>query len=130
MEPAFEEIGRFGYMGHNGGYKFRQKTETDFEYQVNVQDVHLNSGGITHGGYIMTLLDSGMGSAVHRSLGGKRRIVTIALDVKFVAASQLGDTLVGSARIIRTTRTLVFARGELRVNDKVVATADGIWKIL
>jgi len=125
-----EEIGQLGYMGHNGGLQFRRISELQGEFQATIEDYHLNSGGITHGGYIMTLLDSGLGTAVFRLLGGERRIATISLNVNFVAASHAGETLIGSARIIKKTRSMVFVRGELCVGDKIIATADGIWKIL
>jgi len=130
MEIKFEEAGGLGYMGHNGGFQFRRISDLEYEYRATIQDFHLNSGGITHGGFIMTLLDSGLGTAVYRSLGGGKRIATIALDVKFVAASGEGETLIGSARIIRRTQSMVFVRGELRSDNKIIATGDGIWKIL
>lgn len=130
METAFEEVGHLGYMGHNGGFQFRQISDSEYEYRATVRNFHLNSGGITHGGFIMTLMDSGLGTSVYRLLGGNTRIATIALDVKFVAASHEGNTLIGSVRIIKKTRSMVFVRGELHVGDSVIATADGIWKIL
>jgi uncharacterized protein (TIGR00369 family) len=130
MEENFIEVGHVGYMGHNGGFHFRQIADSEYEYKATIQDFHLNSGGITHGGFIMTLMDSGLGTSVYQSLGGKHRIATISLDVKFVAPSHLGETLIGSAQIIKKTRSMVFVRGELFVADKVIATADGIWKIL
>jgi len=126
----FEVIGQVGYMGHNGALQFRRISELEFEYQAKIEEYHLNSGGITHGGYIMTLMDSGLGTAVFRLLGGEKRIATISLNVNFVAASHTGETLRGSARIIKKTRSMVFVRGELCVDDKIIATADGIWKIL
>ena len=130
MDVTFEEAGQIGFMGHNGGFEFRQISDTEYEYRATIQEYHLNSGGITHGGFIMTLMDSGLGTSVYRSLGGEKRIATISLDVKFIAPSQQGETLVGSARIIKKTRSMVFVRGELFMGDKVIATGDGIWKIL
>lgn len=130
MEIEFEEVGHLGYMGHNGGFQFRQISDSEYEYRATIREFHLNSGGITHGGFIMTLLDSGLGTAVYRSLGGDKRIATISLDVKFVAASHEGETLIGSARILKKTRSMVFARGELNVGNNVIATGNGIWKIL
>lgn len=130
ITTEFEDIDRDGYMGHNGGLQFSQMTESDYTFRAEIQKIHLNSGDITHGGYIMTLMDSGLGTAVHRLLGGKKRIATISLDVKFVAASREGEILTGSASIIRKTRSMVFVRGDLRVGNRIVATADGIWKIL
>jgi uncharacterized protein (TIGR00369 family) len=130
MDITFEEVGHLGYMGHNGGFQFRQISETEYEYRATIQDFHLNNSGITHGGFIMTLMDSGLGISVYRSLGGDKKIATISLDVKFVAPSHRGDVLAGSARIIKKTRSMVFVRGELQVEDHVIATGDGIWKIL
>ncbi len=130
MDITFEEVGHLGYMGHNGGFQFRQVSDLEYEYRATIQDFHLNNNGITHGGFIMTLMDSGLGTSVYRSLGGDKKIATISLDVKFVAPSHKGDILVGSARIIKKTRSMVFVRGELQVEDHVIATGDGIWKIL
>lgn len=130
MEIKFEEAGHLGYIGHNGGFQFRQISDSEYEYRATIQDFHLNSGGITHGGFIMTLMDCGLGTSVYHSLGGDKKIATISLDVNFVAPSHKGETLIGSARIIKKTRSMVFVRGELHVEDHIIATGDGIWKIL
>ena len=130
MGTKFRKVGLIGYMGHNGGFQFRQISDSEYEYKATIQAFHLNSGGITHGGFIMTLMDSGLGTSVYQSLGGDKKIATISLDVKFVAPSREGDILVGSAKIIKKTRSMVFVRGELRLEDNVIATGDGIWKIL
>ena len=130
MDIKFEEAGHLGYMGHNGGFQFRRISDSEYEYRATIQDFHLNSSGITHGGFIMTLMDSGLGTSVYRSLGGDKRIATISLDVKFMAPSHKGDTLIGSARILKKTRSMVFVRGELQVAGSIIATGDGIWKIL
>ena len=85
MEIQFKEAGDLGFMGHNGGFQFRRISDLEYEYRATVQDFHLNSGGITHGGFIMTLMDSGLGTSVYQLLGGEKKIATISLDVKFVA---------------------------------------------
>jgi len=130
MEETFQQISKIGFMKHNGGIEFRKITETEYQYRVVIQDIHLNSGGITHGGFIMSLLDAGMGTAAHRVLGGNARIATISCDVKFISASTTGDTLLGTALVLRKTRSLVFVRGEVRCGERLVATAEGICKVL
>ena len=74
MGIKFEEAGHIGYKGHNGGFQFRQISDSEYEYKATIQDFHLNSGGITHGGFIMTLMDSGLGTSVYQSLGGEKKI--------------------------------------------------------
>ena len=117
-------------MKHNGGLEFRTISDSDYQFRARIQDIHLNPGGITHGGFIMSLMDSGMGTAVFRALGEKARAATISLDVKFISASKTGDLLLGKAKVLRKTRSLVFMRGEMRCGEQLIATAEGIWKVL
>ncbi len=78
----------------------------------------------------MSLMDSGMGSAVHRVLAKNTRAATISLDVKFISASKKGDLLLGNAKVLKKTRSLVFMQGEIRCGKQLIATAEGIWKVL
>lgn len=130
MDEEFEKIAREGFMAENGGFYMRKLTDKEYEFKTVIEERHLNPGKITHGGFIMTLLDSGVGTAVYRILGETRRIATISLNTSFVAPSYLGETIVGRAKLVKKTRSMVFMRGELYVDNRVIATADGIWKIL
>ena len=130
MDEPFQQISVVGFMKHNGGMQFRKISECTYQYRATVQEFHLNPGGITHGGFLMSLMDSGMGTAAYRSHGGQKRIATIAFDVKFIAASTTGDELLGTAKILRKTRSLVFMHGEIHCGDNLIATAEGIWKVL
>lgn len=130
MEDEFELVSVTGFMKHNGGIWFKEVSESTYQFKATVQDLHLNPGGITHGGFICSLMDSGMGTSAHRALGPKARAATISLDVKFIDASTTGDVLLGTAEILRKTRSLVFVHGQLRVDKRIVASAEGIWKLL
>ncbi len=130
MDEEFQQISTVGYMKHNGGLQFRKISESDYQFKAIVQDFHLNPGGITHGGFIMSLMDSGMGTAAHRVLGAQARAATISLDVKFISWSTTGDILIGNARVLQKTRSLVFMQGDLYCGEKLLSTAEGIWKVL
>ena len=130
MNDTFQQISLVGFMKHNGGLEFRTISETDYQFRARIQDIHVNPGGVTHGGFIMSLMDSGMGTAAHRVLGKNARAATISLDVKFISASKSGDLLLGTAEVLRKSRSLIFMRGEIRCGEHLVATAEGIWKVL
>ncbi len=130
MDEPFQQISVVGFMRHNGGLEFRKISESAYQYRATVKEFHLNPGGITHGGFIMSLLDSGMGTAAYRSLDGQKRIATITFDVKFISASTTGDVLLGTAKVLRKTRSLVFLHGEIHSGENLIATAEGIWKVL
>lgn len=131
MDSNFEEIGQhINFIKHNGGLQFKKISDSEYQFRATVLDIHTNAGGVAHGGFIMALLDSGMGNASHRSLGHGARSATISLDVKFISAAKVDDTLLGTSWVLKKTRSLVFMRGELRCGDTLVATAEGVWKRL
>ncbi len=59
-----------------------------------------------------------------------RPCATIQLNMHYVASVMLGDFVEGRAEIIRVTGSVVFVAGRFNVGASVVATADGLWKIL
>ena len=43
---------------------------------------------------------------------------------------EIGDEIIGRVKILKKTKTLVFLFCELKCNDEIIASANGIWKIL
>ena len=118
-----------GFMKHLGGLELKQISETQYEFIVEVKEIHLNTGKIAHGGFLSTIADTGMGTAAHR-VAGDRRCVTINLDMKFISAGKLGDKLKGDVKILKKTKTLVFIGCEISNDKEIVVSASGTWKIL
>jgi len=130
MKNKFEQISlKPGFMQHNGGLLFRNINEIEYEFKSTIKENHLNAAGITHGGYIAALIDAGAGTSAHRS-SDNAPCVTISLDLKFIGASKTGDEIIGRTKILKKTNTLIFLFCELKCNDKIIASASGIWKIL
>jgi|TARA_B100001093_G_C26166520_1_gene733850 uncharacterized protein (TIGR00369 family) len=130
MSEKFEQISlKPGFMKHNGGVMFRNISNSEYEFKSTINKNHLNAAGITHGGYLSALIDAGAGSAAHRS-ADNAPCVTISLELKFIGASKEGDEITGRVKILKKTKTLVFLFCELSCNDKIIASASGIWKIL
>ena len=130
MTNKFEQISiKPGFMKHNGGVLFRAISDTEYEFKTVIKENHLNTASITHGGYLSALIDAGAGTAAHKAADGSP-CVTISLDLKFIGASKLGDEIIGLARILKKTNTLVFLFCELKCNEKIITTASGVWKIM
>ena len=130
MSDKFEQISlKPGFMKHNGGLLFRSISEIEYEFKSIVSENHLNAAGITHGGYLSALVDAGAGTAAHRSTDNAP-CVTISLDLKFIGATKIGDEILGSVKILKKTKTLVFLFCELKCNNKIITSASGVWKIL
>ena len=130
MNNTFEQISlKPGFMKHNGGLLFRSISDTEYEFKSIINENHLNKAGITHGGYIASLIDAGSGTSAHRSANDSP-CVTISLDLKFIGASKVGDEIIGKTKILKKTKSLIFLFCELTCNNKIIASASGIWKIL
>jgi acyl-coenzyme A thioesterase PaaI-like protein len=117
-----------GFMNHIGGLSLKKLDVNNFEFSVVVKEIHLNSGKIAHGGFLSTIADTGMGTAAH--IVSNKRCVTISLDMKFISAGILNQTLNGKVKIQKKTNSLVFITCEIFNSGGVVATASGVWKIL
>jgi acyl-coenzyme A thioesterase PaaI-like protein len=74
-------------------------------------------------------VDTGAGTDAHRS-ADQNPCVTISLELKFISAVKLGQELFGETKIQKKTKSMVFLTCKLTAEDKIVAIASGIWKIL
>ncbi len=130
MSKEFEQISlKPGFMKHNGGLLFKIISDNEYQFKTTIKENHLNAAGITHGGFIAAVVDAGAGTAAHRA-ADNNPCVTISLELKFISAVKLGQELIGTTKIQKKTKSMVFLTCELKVLGKIVATASGIWKIL
>ncbi len=130
MKEKFKQISnKPGFMKHNGGIFFRKVSNNEYEFKTTINKNKLNSAGITHGGYICSIIDAGSGTAAHRA-SNSTPCVTISLDIKFISATKAGDEIKGFAKIQKITKSMIFLICYLKSNSRLVASASGIWKKL
>ena len=130
MSKDFEQLSiKPGYMKHNGGLLFKEISKKEYEFKTTIKENHLNSSGITHGGYIASIIDAGAGTGAHRATENLP-CVTISLDIKFIGTTKLGDEVIGFTKIQKKTKSLVFLICHLECNGKMIASASGIWKLM
>ena len=109
---------------------FWSKREGDgWAYGLLAGPQHGNAHGIVHGGMLATFLDQILGATCWEA-AKRDPVVTIQLNTHFVSAARAGEFLEARAEAVRTTKSIVFVRGEITVGDRIVATADGVWKRL
>lgn len=78
---------------------------------------------------LMTFADRAMGQTVRSALG-TGPIATVQFDMHFVEAARVGDFVVARAWIVRATAAIVFVEARLQVDERLIASAKGIWKRL
>lgn len=92
---------------------------------------HLNRHGALHGGLSATLLDNAMGATASLTVdpGGRAPFLTVALNVQYLAAAELGATVTATGRVTGGGRSLLFLEGALHDDaGRLIATATGVFK--
>lgn len=101
----------------------------DFEVAFVGDEKHANHINTVNGGMLATFVDVALGYAVVKSVGGSS-CATAKLQMQYVSTAQIGELVTCKPEIVRRTSQLVFVRGLVRADERTVASADGIWKVL
>jgi acyl-CoA thioesterase len=84
---------------------------------------HCNGGGIVHGGFLSSLLDTTTGWAAHSELPAGAAAPHIQLSVQYVRAAVPGQVLVCHGRAVAAGRRIASAEAEITQGGKVIARA-------
>ena len=114
---------------HLIGPLWERMADGELEFALQTEDKHHNRRGLVQGGVLMTFADRTCGMTA-RFVTGKHTMATAQLDVHFVEAGKIGETLVSTPRVVRATRSLIFVSTEVTVDKRVIAMANGVFKIL
>lgn len=100
-----------------------------YEFALIAEDKHHNRRGLVQGGVLMTFADRTSGMMA-RYASGKQFMATVQLDTHFLEVGKIGEILISRPRVVRTTRSLIFMSTEIMVDDRCIAMANGVFKLL
>ena len=125
----YAPVGNTGYNAYIGPIYMRnaQVGAEDAYFLFDVQPHHLNSAGTTHGGVLMSVMDTSCGAAVAQMVDANGS--TISLNCDFLSGGRSGDRIEVFAQVTKRTKTVAFVEGKLEVGGKTLLTARGIWRI-
>jgi uncharacterized protein (TIGR00369 family) len=92
------------------------------------QTKHCNPMMVCHGGMVATLADMLLllGTNIQTGLG--QFLLTVSLDVDFVAPVKLGDWLEGRTEVLRAGKSIIFTQGRMTVRGEPVARVNAVLK--
>lgn len=104
---------------------FRYISINDGEAVVEADPLreHLNGGGIVHGGFLSSMLDTTTGWAAHHGLTEGSAAPHVQLSVQYVRAALPGSTLTCRGRVLAAGRRIASAEAEITQDGKVIARA-------
>jgi uncharacterized protein (TIGR00369 family) len=128
IAQGWEAFENTGFIGLIGPILFK-RDDRGLRFGFLADPKHENRRGVIHGGMLAAFSDRALGAAA-RDVQAGISVATIELGVHYVSAVNVGEFVEAECETVRMTRSLAFMRGTLMVGDRVVATAEGVWKIL
>lgn len=125
IPERFKRLNNDAAEDHIGPF-FYCPTESGAEAAFRPRAHNINGLGTVHGGVLMTFIDYTL--CVAAVCQTRQPCVTVTLNNEFVGPGAEGALLIGLGEVTRTTRSLVFTRGEIRSGDKLVLTASAVVK--
>ncbi|MCO5089593.1 PaaI family thioesterase [Bosea sp. (in: a-proteobacteria)] len=126
VEEGWEQMKDSGFVGLVGPFLFRRDEEGP-SFRFPTRGKHRNRNGALQGGALMTFIDRSLG-ATARALTGAAHTATVQLSLSFVDAVRIGDVVQVRPVMVRATKQLIFMNGVFLVDERIVATANGVWK--
>lgn len=111
------------------GALWTQRDENGWRYGVQLDETHANAQGLIHGGVMMTFMDHALSLFVWEA-ADRAMCSTVQLDSHFLAAVRPPAFIELEGEILKKGKSLMFARGVLRVGEKAVMEATGMWSVV
>ena len=118
-----------GFNSHVGPFWRRDTEDGSVAFALVTAERHHNSRHVMHGGALVAFTDFAIGQA-SRFHNNITRQATVQLDTNFIDAVHIGEVIEMTPELVRATKSIIFMRATLIVGDRVVATAQGVWKRL
>jgi acyl-coenzyme A thioesterase PaaI-like protein len=136
MEAAADKLASLGWSRVDAsgfialvGPLWHRVVDDVHEYALIAEDKHHNRRGVVQGGVLMTFADRTCGMTA-RFISGSPSLATVQFDTQFVDAAKIGEILLSKPRVIRATRSLIFMMTEVSVDERCVAMANGVFKVM
>ena len=108
------------------GYYKKEDDKLVLAFYVDKQNC--NATGNAHGGMLMAIADYALATTTMKN--PKSLVVTVSFHSEFIQAANLGELLEVRASLIKEGKSLGFARGQIKVADRIVLNFGGVVKKL
>jgi len=127
IPEGFRKIERLSPFNALVGPLYERRDGETVSIGLVIEEKHVNSRGICHGGVLATLADLALGYAMLAKSGDKGSFVTAHLAVDYAGAARPGDWIESQVEIQRVGSRLAFANCYLVVDEKPIVRASAIF---
>jgi len=106
---------------------YARRTDNEIHLGFKGAAPHANSRGFIHGGLMSALADNAMGLSCGLHLTDISGLVTVSLSIDFVGSAKIGQWIEIRPEVIKTGKSLCFARALVLADESVCARASGVF---
>ena len=130
MSVNDKSIPKISVLAESMGIKLINFQEGKCSVYAKILDIHLNTGGVAHGGLHATMLDTALGGALVSTINKDEWCATAQLDISYIEPGYEGEELFANGFVIRRGKTLAHCEGQISDSEgKLIATGKGTWII-
>jgi acyl-coenzyme A thioesterase 13 len=128
LPEGFMRMERLSPFNALVGPLYQRRDGEQLSIGVLIDEKHVNSRGICHGGLLATLADLALGYAMAAKVGGvEAGFVTAHLSIDYAGAARPGDWVQSEVEIQKVGSRLAFANCYLVSGGKRIARASAIF---
>ncbi len=95
---------------------------------IDINDSHLNSGHIVHGGVYASLLDSAAGAAIYSIISMDQFAPTVSMSISYLAAASQGR-LYATGTVTRKGSRIVHCEAQVSCDGETLATCQAVFTL-
>lgn len=108
-----------------------RKEHGEVAFELTVEEKHLRTLGIVHGGVTAAMLDCALGFAAGTTAPEGHHVVTVQLSLNYIRPAWKGEKLVATGEVRHAGKQTAVSRGELRTAEGIlVASGTGTFMYL
>ncbi|MBT3641650.1 MAG: PaaI family thioesterase [Euryarchaeota archaeon] len=125
-----KSIPKISVLAESMGIKLINFQEGKCSVYTKILGIHLNAGGVAHGGLHATMLDTALGGALVSTINKDEWCATAQLDISYIEPGYEGEELFANGFVIRRGKSLAHCEGTISDSEgKLIATGKGTWII-
>lgn len=117
-----------GFINHVGRF-FETWRDGRRVVATRIEPHHLNSGGVAHGGFLLTLADFALSWGSHEA-GDLPPRTTLSLNMDFAAPARAGAWLEAEVEVLRAGSSIAFVNCVLTADGRRIARASGVFRLV
>ena len=130
IPEGFKAVEHTGPFLSQNGPLYYKKVDGKPVLGLRIDERHTNMRGIVHGGMLVALADSALGTVLYSSRKPPQPMVTVNLTTDFIESAYPGDWVEAHVDVLRIGSRLAYANCYLQVGERRILRASAVFAVV